>query len=100
MATGADLWAVAPQDVAANQRLRQRRELPFPILADSDQAVIHSWGIFNFDDPKGRAIPHPATFIVDRDGLIAWSYVGKATRDRPAPGAILAAVRDIAGKGT
>jgi peroxiredoxin len=94
---GADLWAIAPQDVETNQALRERRELPFPILADDDQAVIHQWGIFNFDDPKERAIPHPSTFLINQDGLIAWSYVGKSTRDRPVPGAILAAVHDVAG---
>lgn len=95
VAAGADLWTISPQDVVTNRGLRQRRELPFPILADDDQSVIHQWGIFNFDDPKGRAIPHPATFVIDREGLVAWAYVGKATRDRPAPDAILAAVQDV-----
>jgi len=95
MTAGADLWTISPQDVESNQALRERRDLPFPILADFDQRVIHQWGIFNFDDPKGRAIPYPATFVVGQDGLIAWSYVGKMTRDRPTPGAILAAVQDI-----
>lgn len=96
---GADLWAVAPQDVASNQALRRRRKLPFPILADGDQSIIHRWGIFNFDDPKGRAIPHPSTFVIDQAGLVAWAYVGQATRDRPTPGAILAAVRDVVAQG-
>jgi peroxiredoxin len=95
VAAGADLWTIAPQDVATNQALRERRDLPFPILADVDQGVIHQWGIFNFEDPKGRAIPYPSTFVVGQDGLIAWAYIGKATRDRPTPGAVLAAVRDI-----
>ncbi len=72
--------------------------MPFPILADDDQTVIHQWGIFNFDDPKGRAIPHPSTFVIDQDGLVAWSYVGKTTRDRPTPDAILAAVQDVVGE--
>jgi peroxiredoxin len=80
--------------------LRERRALPFPILAGSDLTVIRQWGIFNFDDLKGRAIPHPATFVVGRDGLITWAHVGKTTRDRPTPGAVLAAVRDASAEGT
>ena len=98
MTSGADLWTIAPQEVETNQALRERRDLPFPILADIDQAVIHQWGIFNFDDPKGRAIPYPATFVIGQNGTISWAYVGKETRDRPTPGAILAAARNVTGK--
>lgn len=99
LTAGAELWTIAPQDVKTNQALRERRELPFPILADIDQGTIHQWGIFNFDDPKGRAIPYPATFVIGRDGLIAWAYTSRETRDRPAPGAILAAVRALTEEG-
>ena len=99
LTAGADLWTIAPQDIETNQALRERRELPFPILADIDQGTIHQWGIFNFDDPKGRAIPYPATFIIDKQGVIVWSHVGQSTRDRPMPGAILAAVREVTGAG-
>jgi peroxiredoxin len=74
---------VSPQDILTNQALQERRSLPFPILADSDQTVIRSWGIFNHDDPKSRAIPHPSTYLVASDGQIAWAHVGSTARDRP-----------------
>jgi peroxiredoxin len=91
-ARDAALWAVSPQSTAANEGLRQRRQLPFPILADADQQVIRAWGIFNDLDPERRAIPYPATYIVGQNGRIQQQWLGLITRDRPTPAAILAAL--------
>ncbi len=91
-AKGVALWTVSPQDVETNQALRERRDLPFPILADADQAVIRAWGLFNDQDPQQRPIPYPATYIVGQDGRILWRHLGLETRDRPTVGQILAAL--------
>lgn len=99
MAAGGELLAVSPQEVTANQGLRERRNLPFPILADADQAVIRAWGLFNDLDPKERAIPYPAVYVVGQDGRITWCHVGVATRDRPTAGQVLAAFRAEEGNG-
>ena len=86
------LWTISPQDQAANRLLQTKHQLPFPILADTDLAVIHAWGIFNDLDPKQRPIPYPATYIVGQDGRVAWVHLGVGTRDRPTVGQILAAI--------
>ena len=95
---GGELLAISPQDEAANQGLRERRNLPFPILADADQSVIRAWGLFNDLDPKGRDIPYPAVYVVGGDGRIVWSHLGIGTRDRPTAGEVLAAFKAEAAK--
>jgi peroxiredoxin len=85
----ATLWAISPQTADVNFTLVERRGLPFPVLSDPDQAVIREWGLFNDDDSRGRLIPHPATFIIGTDGLVAWSHIGKSTRDRPTADVVL-----------
>jgi peroxiredoxin len=92
-ATGAQLWAIAPQDQARNQELRERRALPFPILADADLAVIRAWGLFNALDEKQRLIPYPAAYLVGPDGRVLWRHLSFETRDRPTPMAIVAVLR-------
>lgn len=89
---GADLWAISPQSENVNQSLRERRGLPFPILADRDQAVMRAWGVFKEVDPEGRAIPYPATYVVNRDGRIHWRHLGLGMRDRPQAVEVVAAV--------
>jgi peroxiredoxin len=86
------LWAISPQNKEKNEELRQRRQLPFPILADADQAVIREWGVFNDLDPKKRAIPYPATYVINQNGIVQWAHVGMDTRDRPGREQIMAAV--------
>lgn len=90
---GAVIWAISPQTTVENGNLKERRDLPFPVLADADQAVIHEWGLFNALDPRQRAIPYPATYIINQQGEVAWRHLGLQTRDRPTPAEILAAVR-------
>ena len=92
---GAELWAISPQPVAQNEALRQRYSLPFPILADADQTIISEWGLLNKSDPKKRPIPYPATYLVGRNGQILWAHLGITTRDRPTPGQIVAALREL-----
>jgi peroxiredoxin len=94
-ALGAELWSIAPQSIDENSALRRRRHLPFPILADDGQAVIHRWGLFNDLDPKRRAIPYPATYIVGQRRRVRWSKVSRGTRDRPTSGEIVAALKSI-----
>jgi thioredoxin-dependent peroxiredoxin len=93
-AQGTELWAISPQTVVANEGLRRRRQLPFPILADADQHVIRAWGVFNDLDPKQRAIPYPATFIVGQNGRVQHQWLGLTTRERPTPAAVLAALAE------
>jgi peroxiredoxin len=92
---GGELIAVSPQKVSDNQNLRERRQLPFPILADADQAVIHEWGLFNDLDPKERLIPYPATYVVGQDGRITWAHLGIETRDRPSASEVIAAFQAL-----
>lgn len=92
------MLAISPQDQAKNERLRERYQLPFPILADDNQAVIREWGLFNALDPKKRPIPYPASYIVGKDGRISWGRLGLTAQDRPSVGALLAAMRTAAAK--
>ena len=49
------------------------RGITFPLIADRDSAMIRAFGIFNhLEQPgaRGYGIPHPGTFIVDRDGRL------------------------------
>lgn len=80
--------------------MKKRHKLQFPILADSNHEVIRRWRIFDNEDPKERAIPYPSTFIVASDGRIAWSYIGRSSRDRPEIDEILERLANIAAMNT
>lgn len=61
-------------------------EPPFPFLADRDLAVIRRYGLLN---PESGALPHPATFIIDKSGVVRWRFVEVDYRKRASNQQIL-----------
>ena len=69
--------------------------LDYTFLSDPDARVINRYGLFNQDDPRGRAIPHPTTYVIDTDGVIRWKMTEINYRIRPENSDILAALLQI-----
>ncbi len=66
----------------------------FSFLSDPDHAVIGRYGVMN---PAGsrRGIPHPATYVIDKKGVVRWRDVQTDYKIRPTNAAVLSAVRAI-----
>lgn len=92
---GAEILAISSEDQERGAELEaELGGLPFPLLADTERKVIESYGVFHRNEPKGRPISRPATFVVDAAGVIRYRYLGENPTDRPEPQAILAALPD------
>ena len=68
-----------------------------PFLTDPGHQVIDRYGLFNPDGPRGRQITHPATFVIDREGIVRWRFVEVDYRIRPGREEILAALAEVEG---
>lgn len=66
----------------------------FTFLSDPDHAVIARYGVLN---PAGsrRGIPHPATFLIDKKGMVRWRDIQTDYKIRPTNAAVLAAVKTL-----
>jgi peroxiredoxin len=62
----------------------------FPLLEDQEHKVIDRYGLLN---PKGKGWPHPATYVIDRNGIVRWKFVEVDFKIRPANAAILDALK-------
>jgi len=71
--------------------------IDFTLLSDLDGAIINRYGLFNRGDLKGRAIPHPTAYVIDRDGRVHWKFTEVNYRVRPENEDILAALAEIGG---
>ena len=76
------------------QKLRGRfpGEFDFPLLEDKDHKVIDRYGILN---PDGKGWPHPATYVVDKQGVVRWKFVEVDYTKRPSNKQILQALRKL-----
>lgn len=66
--------------------------LDFPLLEDKDHKVIDRYGILN---PQGNRLPIPATYLIDKKGIVRWKFVELDYRKRPTNEQIIAALRAI-----
>ena len=61
-------------------------ELP----ADANHAVMDRYGLLNEQAAaRGRMIPHPTTYILDRQGIVRWNFTEIDYKIRPTNAAIL-----------
>ena len=76
------------------QKLKERfpGDLDFPMLEDKEHRVINRYGILN---PDGKGWPHPATYVIDKQGIVRWKFIETDYKKRPTNDQILAALRQI-----
>lgn len=67
----------------------------FPLLSDPGHQVIDRYGLFNPEDPRGRQITHPATFVIDMDGVVRWKMVEVNYKIRPTNEDVLNALSGL-----
>jgi peroxiredoxin len=112
---GASLVAISPQAADHSLTLTEKHELEFPVLSDLDQEVIRAYRIqFTLagdledlqvnvfqNDPReqnadhSRSLPVPATFVIDRNGIIGAAFISADWRYRPEPADIVAALEAL-----
>ena len=77
-ATGAELIAISSDDEGDTKNTVQGSGLEFPVLADEDREVIKA---YNVSDPGNNRIARPASYVLHKDGTIAWKSIdGVAVR--------------------
>ena len=93
--------SVDPPDVSKNfaEKIASdgKGKVGFPLLSDPDHKVIDAYGL---RDPayKGQnvdGIPHPAVYIINKDGKVAWAKIESDYRKRPTNDELRAALKTL-----
>ena len=66
----------------------------FRFLMDVEHAVIDRYGILN-ESGSRRGIPHPATYVIDKQGVVRWRDVQTDYRIRPTNEQILTGLQAL-----
>ena len=90
---GADVYALTADSIEAVSRAITEWKLTFIVIADPSRETIRRYGLLNPQDQTTR----PATFVIDRQGLVRYRYIGASAADRPDVREVLDAVRKVAG---
>jgi len=63
--------------------------ISFPFLLDEDRSVTKAYGIYHRLAHDAFNIARPATFVVDRKGILRFVYVSSDQKDRADVGLVL-----------
>jgi peroxiredoxin len=74
-----------------------RGAINFPLLSDPDHKTIDAYGLHDpaYDGGKSEGIPHPAVYVIDKNGVVAWTKVESNYRERPTNDEIRAALDSL-----
>ncbi len=59
------------------EKYKEYGEFHFPVLADVDYAVSQDWGVYRPETDEKPEFMNHGTFVVDRNGKVIWSILGK-----------------------
>ena len=54
----------------------ERNGIMFPLLVDKDRSVIKAYGVYHWLSLEAYNIARPATFVIDKRGIIQYMYIG------------------------
>lgn len=79
---GALVFGISPDSVESHLKFREKYQLPFPLLADTEHEVAEAYGVWKEKSMFGRKFwgNERTTFIIDEEGRIAKIF----PRVRPA----------------
>jgi peroxiredoxin len=69
----------------------------FPILSDPDHKIIDSYGLRDpaYEGQPVYGIPHPAVYVIDKQGKVVWAKIESDYKQRPPNEEIRAALDSL-----
>ena len=71
--------------------------LSFPLLSDPEHRTIDAYGLRDpaYEGQKVYGIPHPAVYLIDKQGKVAWARIESDYKQRPTNEEIRAALDSL-----
>ena len=85
------------KEFAAKLATDGRGGIDFPLLSDPKHQTIDAYRLHDpaYDGEKLAGIPHPAVYVIDKKGIVAWARVESNYRERPTNEEIRAALDSL-----
>lgn len=76
VAAGATVLGISRDSLKSHERFRDRQQLPFPLIADTGEALCEAFGVMRDKNMYGRKVRgiERSTFVFDRSGRLARSW--------------------------
>ncbi len=92
---GAEVLTVWRAPLEELHRYKVKAGVPFLMLSDEHGTVTEKYDLKNNWDLIHRGVPHPATYIIGRDGIVRFAEVRQNFLVRIKPATILDELRKL-----
>jgi len=95
-AAGLTVVGISYDSVEVLAKFAEKRKISFPLLSDPGSKTITAYGLLN-KEAKGKTegIPHPATIILDGEGVIRAKLALEGYRERHTAKDLTTAAKEI-----
>ena len=73
----------------------EKSGITFPLLVDKTRDVIKSYGVYHWLSLEAYNIARPATFVIDKDGIIKYMYIGSHQFDLVPQSEVIESLKQI-----
>lgn len=93
---GVQVVGISYDDPEVLKTFADQAKITFPLLSDPESRTIDAYHVRN-EAAKGKAegVPHPGTFLLDRDGVIRAKLFLEGYRDRHTTDALIEAAKAV-----
>ncbi len=93
---GAEVLAVSADAIGDSLNLSNQLGIAYPLLSDSGLRAIDAFGVRHPKGGQGELdIARPATFLLDREGIVRWRDLTENWRIRVRPERLLEELKKI-----
>ena len=71
--------------------------LPFDLIGDFERKMVTDYGVRRDDVAGYSGMARRSIFIIDRDGVIRWTWVGSREEPQPDYDQVVAKAKEVAG---
>ena len=73
----------------------EKNGITFPLLVDKTREVIKSYGVYHWLSLEAYNIARPATFIIDKTGIVRYMYIGSHQFDLVQQAEVVESLKQI-----
>ena len=91
-AKGYEVVGVSKDSAASHQKFKAKHQLPFPLIADVDHALLEAMGAWGEKTMYGKKVfgTIRTTFVINEEGIIERIFVGKQVNTKEHAAQLLA----------
>jgi len=98
VANGVGIYAISVDSVFSHQAFaKELGGLPYELIGDFERKMVTDYGVRRDDVAGYSGMARRSIFIIDREGVIRWTWVSSRETPQPDYDAVVAEAKRIAG---